>query len=95
MSVDLQRGRSSRADLVMALMRDAPYVLTDVERGGAVVLRRLDLVEALLRDPFWDDIDASVEEPAGTVTAVLAGDPSPSVLLADGRVVSLRLARRP
>jgi hypothetical protein len=52
-------------------------------------------VEALLRDPFWDDIDASVEEPAGTVAAVLAGDPSPSVLLADGRVVSLRLARRP
>lgn len=95
MSVLLQRGRSSRADLVMALLRNAPYVLTDLERGGAVVLRRLDLVEALLRDPFWDDIDGSVDEEGGTVAAVLAGDPSPSVLLADGRAVSLRLERRP
>ena len=76
---DLDRGRKSRADLVMAVLRAHDIQLRDVERGRLRPVTRDDLAEAILRDPFWDDIDASVQED-GVVDRILReGAPSPAI----------------
>ncbi|MBK6580393.1 MAG: hypothetical protein IPG17_30375 [Sandaracinaceae bacterium] len=42
-------------------------------------MTRDDLAEAILRDPFWDDIDASVQED-GVVDGILRNSkPSPAI----------------
>ncbi|MBK7759550.1 MAG: hypothetical protein IPI35_24765 [Deltaproteobacteria bacterium] len=76
---DLDRGRQSRADLVLAVLRAHDVQLRDVERGRLRPVTRDDLAEAILRDPFWDDIDASVQED-GVVDGILRnGKPSPAI----------------
>jgi len=76
---DLDRGRQSRADLVTAVLRAHDVQIKDVERGRVRIITRDDLVEAILRDPFWDDIDASTQED-GVVDGILhQGRPSPSI----------------
>ncbi len=76
---DLDRGRQSRADLVLAVLRAHDVQLRDVERGRIRPMTRDDLAEAILRDPFWDDIDASVQED-GVVEGILRdGKPSPAI----------------
>lgn len=76
---DLDRGRRDRADLVLAVLRAHDVQLRDPERGRIRVLTRDDLAEAILRDPFWDDIDASTQED-GVVDGVLRhGRPSPAI----------------
>lgn len=90
------RGRESRADLVGALLRARSVTLMDVQTGRIFkpsAAGRLDLVDALLRDPFWDDIDQSVEEDS-VVASVLAGRPSPGVRVpALGEVSITRIDR--
>ena len=76
---DLDRGRQSRADIVLALLRAHDVQLRDVERGRLRPVTRDDLAEAILRDPCWDDIDASVQED-GVVDGILRlGKPSPAI----------------
>ena len=76
---DLDRGRQSRADIVMAVLRAHDVQLKDVARGRLRPVTRDDLAEAILRDPFWDDIDASVQED-GVVDDILRhGKPSPAI----------------
>jgi len=76
---DLDRGRTSRADLVTAVLRAHDVQLKDVERGRVRIITRDDLAEAILRDPFWDDIDASTQE-HGVVDGILRrGRPSPAI----------------
>ena len=76
---DLDRGRKDRADLVLAVLRAHDVQLRDPERGRLRVMTRDDLAEAILRDPFWDDIDASVQED-GVVEGILQhGRPSPAI----------------
>ena len=76
---DLDRGRQSRADIVLALLRAHDVQLRDVERGRLRPVTRDDLAEAILRDPFWDDIDASVQED-GVVDGILRNSkPSPAI----------------
>ena len=76
---DLDRGRQSRADIVLAVLRAHDIQLRDVERGRLRPVTRDDLAEAILRDPFWDDIDASVQED-GVVDGILRhGKPSPAI----------------
>jgi hypothetical protein len=77
--VNLSRGRKSRADLVMAVLRSHDVQLRDPERGRIRIMTRDDLAEAILRDPFWDDIDASTQED-GVVDGILRhGRPSPAI----------------
>ena len=76
---DPDRGRKDRADLVLAVLRAHDVQLRDPERGRLRVMTRDDLAEAILRDPFWDDIDASVQED-GVVEGILQhGRPSPAI----------------
>lgn len=76
---DLDRGRKSRADLVLAVLRAHDVQLRDPERGRLRIMTRDDLAEAILRDPFWDDIDASTQED-GVVDGILRhGRPSPAI----------------
>ena len=76
---DLDRGRQSRADIVLAVLRAHDVQLREVERGRLRPVTRDDLAEAILRDPFWDDIDASVQED-GVVDGILRhGKPSPAI----------------
>ena len=76
---NLDRGRRDRADLVLAVLRAHDVKLRDPERGRIRVLTRDDLAEAILRDPFWDDIDASTQED-GVVEGILRfGRPSPAI----------------
>ncbi len=77
--INLNRGRKDRADLVLAVLRAHDVQLRDPERGRIRVMTRDDLAEAILRDPFWDDIDASVQE-RGVVEGILQrGRPSPAI----------------
>ncbi len=76
---DLDRGRKDRADLVLAVLRAHDVQLREPERGRVRILTRDDLAEAILRDPFWDDIDASVQE-QGVVAGILDNRrPSPAI----------------
>ncbi len=78
-ALNLNRGRKDRADLVLAVLRAHDVQLRDPERGRLRVMTRDDLAEAILRDPFWDDIDASVQED-GVVEGILQhGRPSPAI----------------
>lgn len=75
---DRDRGRESRAEIVLAVLRAHDVQLKEVDRGRLRPMTRDDLAEAILRDPFWDDIDASVGED-GVVARILRGEPSPAI----------------
>ena len=76
---NLDRGRKSRADIVMAVLRAREVQLREVERGRPRPVTRDDLAEAILRDPFWDDIDASVQEDRVVERILGEGAPSPAI----------------
>ena len=78
---DLERGRASRAELVWEIIRADQIVVREVESNRARRLDREELVDALLRDPRWDDIDAA-EQRRDVVDRMLGHDePSPPISL--------------
>lgn len=88
----LAQGRTQRADTVVALLLARELRVTDLETGKPVKIKAEVLAEAVLRDAFWDQIEASVEE-EGLVARLQVGAHSPSVKLLDGRDVSFQVWR--
>lgn len=75
------RGRTSRADLVMAVLAAKSLKLSKDDRSKprtTTRAQRLVLVEGLLRDPRWDDIDHTTGS-VGVVAGILGGTPSPPI----------------
>ena len=90
---DLDRGRESRADLVIAVLRARDVQLRSEVRTPLRGVTRDEIAEAILRDPRWDDIDASVGED-GVVARVLRGDrPSPPIDLGRFALPVVTIAR--
>lgn len=89
---DAARGRRDRAALVLAVLQARNVELFDINSGHRWWLTstdaRLPLVESLLLDPAWDDIDHSAQQ-EGVVHAILRGQPSPVIRIGD-REVAIR-----
>ncbi len=78
---DPRRGREGRAELVGALLVAERIDVREVEGGRARPLEREELIDAILRDPRWDDIDAA-EQRADVVDRILGErEPSPAISL--------------
>ena len=78
---DSRRGREGRAELVGALLVAERIDVREVESGRARPLALGELIDAILRDPRWDDIDAA-EQRVDVVDRLLGGlEPSPAISL--------------
>lgn len=90
------RGRASRAQLVLVVLEARLVELTDLHDGGRWWLTRpqdrMPLVEGLLLDPAWDDIDHSAQQD-DVVAGVLGGAMSPGIHVGDRVVAIARIAR--